>query len=106
MSTVNKQHESSLGREDFIRKALVEVEKAYRFQRIKQVAVTVLAFVAAFWLTSKHPGPELGVECTIIIVLCLALAVCTAKIMSLINRNTRAILQAIANLHSKDSQND
>src|SRR5579875_2842669 len=103
MSPADKQHEPLLGREDFIRKALAEVETAHRLQRIKQIAVSVLAFAAAFWLASKQPSPELGIECTIIIVVCLALGVCTAKIKSLINKNTRTILQAIADLQSKNT---
>ena len=104
MSIVNEgQREPIPGQKDFVRKALAEVEKAYRFQRIKQIVVTVLAFMAAFWLASKQPGPELGIECTVIILVGMMLAVCTAKIMSLINKSTRAILQAIADLHSKDS---
>ena len=97
------QRERSPGPEDFIRKALAEVEKAHRFQRIRQIVITVLAFAAAFWWAFKKPGPELGIEGTIMIVVGLIMGVCTAKIMSLINKNTRAILQAIADLHSKNS---
>ena len=104
MSIANKgQSEAPPSPEDFIRNALAEEEKAHRFQRIRQIVITVLAFAAAFWLASKQPSPELGIECTIVIVLGLALAVCTAKINSLINKNTRVILQAIADLHSKIS---
>ena len=87
--------------EDFIRKSLASVDKAYRIQRIKQIVVTVLAFIAAFWLAFKAPGPELQIECTIIILIGMIAAVCTAKIKSLIDKNTRAILQAIAEVHRK-----
>jgi hypothetical protein len=80
----------------FIRKALAGVEKAERFQRYKQIFVTVLAFAAAFWLASRPSSPEMGVECVLLIGVGLMLAVCTAKILSLINKNTRAILQAIS----------
>lgn len=95
------QSELRIGPDDFVRKALAEVEKAQRFQRIKQILVTVLALAAAFWLAFKQPGPELQVECTFVILIGMMLAVCTAKIMSLINKNTRAVLQAIADFHSK-----
>ena len=82
----------------FIRKALAGVEKAERFQHYKQISVTVVAFAAAFWLAVRPSGPEMGVECVILIGVGLMLAVCTSKILSLINKNTRAILQAISDL--------
>jgi hypothetical protein len=86
----------------FIRKTLAAVEKAERFQRIKQVVVTVLAFGAAFWLVgSKGPSSELNIECTVLIMVGMMLAVCTAKILSLINRNTKAVLQAIAAMQER-----
>jgi hypothetical protein len=80
----------------FIRKALAGVEKAERFQRYKQMFVTVIAFAAAFWWASRPPHPEVNVESVILIGVGLMLAVCTSKILSLINKNTRAILQAIS----------
>ncbi len=97
--TVSKQNQPSLEPEErlFIEKALASVEKATRIQRIKQIVVTILAFVAAFWLALKPAGPELNVACTVIILVGLMMAVCTAKIRSLINANTNAILQAISN---------
>jgi hypothetical protein len=86
----------------FIRKTLAAVEKAERFERIKQVVVTVLAFGAAFWLLgSKGPSSELNIECTILIMVGMMLAVCTTKILSSINRNTKAVLQAIAAMQEK-----
>ena len=82
----------------FIRTALENVEKAHKIQRIKQIVVTVLAFAAAFWLASRGPSRDLNVECVVITGVGLIAAVCTAKIMSLINKNTKAVLQAIADL--------
>jgi hypothetical protein len=77
------------------------VKKAERFQRVKQIVVTTFAFIAAFGLAFRGPSPELNVECTVIIGLGLIAAICMAKIMSLINKNTKAILHAIADLHQK-----
>ncbi len=88
-------------KEDFIRRALADVEKTQRFQRVRQIILTILAFAFAFWLAFKPSGPELQIECTVIIMLGLVAGVCTAKVMSLNNRNTKAILQAIAELHNK-----
>lgn len=80
----------------FIRNALAGVEKAEKFQRYKQAVVTVLAFAVAFWWASRPPRPEVNLECVILIGIGLMLAVCTSKILSLVNKNTRAILQAIS----------
>lgn len=79
----------------FIRKALASVEKAERYSQAKQVVVTVLAFGAMFWLTERSPGRELRLE-PVLMGAGIIAAVCTAKIKTLINRNTKAILQAIA----------
>lgn len=94
---MNRDSEEKL----FIERALASVEKARRYQRIKQIVVTVLAFVAAGWFALKPDGPELNVECTIIILVGMMLAVCTTKIMFLINKNTKAILQAISELQQR-----
>jgi hypothetical protein len=85
----------------FIRKALASVEKAERYQRIKQIVATVLTLGAAIWLTERSPSPELKLEVTILIGVGLMAAVCITKIMTLINRNTKSVLQAIADLQQR-----
>jgi hypothetical protein len=85
----------------FIRRILAGVEKAERIQRIKQVAVTVIAFLAALWLAFREGGPELNIVCVSLIGFSLIAAVCTAKIMSLIEKNTKAVLTAIAAARQK-----
>ena len=85
----------------FIRKALASVEKAEKYQRIKQIVATVLTFGAAILLTERSPSPDLKLEVTILIGAGLIAAVCTAKIMTLINRNTKSVLQAIADLQQR-----
>jgi hypothetical protein len=98
----HSKHELASAEEElFLKKALASIENARRFQKIKQVILTTLAFIAAFWFASKRPGSELNVECTILIFVGLIAAICTAKMMSLINKNTKAILEAIAELHQK-----
>jgi hypothetical protein len=86
--------------EVFIRKALASVEKAERYGQVKQVVVTVLALGAAFWLTERSPGRELRLE-PVLIGAGLIAAVCTAKIRTLINRNTKTVLEAIADLQRR-----
>ena len=102
MSTSNQDHPSVAAEEQiFIRKALANVEKAERFQRIKQIVASVLAVLAAFAFAFRPTSPEMRVEATLFIGIGLALAVCTAKITSLINKNTKTVLQAIADMRQR-----
>ena len=85
----------------FVRRALASVEKAERYQWIKQIAASVLTVGAAILLTEQSPSRELKLEVTILIGAGLIAAVCTAKIMTLMNRNAKAVLQAISDLHRR-----
>ena len=85
----------------FIQGALNRLEKAQKFQRMRQIVVTVRAFAAAFWLAAQSPSRELNMECVLITGFALIAGVCTAKIMALINKNTLAVLQAIATLEKR-----
>ena len=89
------------GTADSAAKALASVEKAEKYQWIKQIVATVLTFGAAIWLTERSPSPELKLEATILIGVGLIAAVCITKIMTLINRNTKSVLQAIADLKQR-----
>lgn len=82
--------------ERFVRRALAKVEKAERFSRIKEIVVTVIVFPAVYYLMGS--APEHRVPFTVIMVIGLMLGLCTAKIVGLINRNTTAILRAIADM--------
>ena len=85
----------------FISKALASVEKAEKLQRIRLIVVTAMAFAGAFWFAFRAPAAEVNLECTLFVGIGLMVAICTAKIMTLINRNTRTILQAIHDLQQK-----
>ena len=60
------------------------------------IVTTAAAFGALLWFAVRLPGPELPIEATILVVMGAMLAAVTAKIRSLIQRNTILILQAIA----------
>ena len=85
----------------FIREALANVKRAEKFQRIKQTGVTILALAAAIWWAYRKTGPELGLEGTVITIVGLIVAISTAKVMALINKNTKTVLQAIADLQQR-----
>ena len=85
--------------ERFVRRALAKVEKAERFSRIKEIVVTVIAFPALYYLMGS--APEHRVPFTVIMVIGLMLALITTKLTWLINKNTTAILRAIAAIEAQ-----
>jgi hypothetical protein len=87
------------GEQLFIRNALASAERAARFSRIKQIVATVIAFPAVYYLTGS--APEHRVPFTVIMVIGVILVGCTSKIVAELHSNTRAILQAIAELSQK-----
>ena len=85
----------------FVRKALEDVEKAQKYMRVRQIAVTVLLIAMAAWLAFQpSPLPNNGAYAVMIFV-GVSLAVCTTKIMTLMNKNTSAVLRAIADLQRR-----
>ena len=82
----------------FVRKALEDVEKAEKYMRVRKIVTMVLLFAAAVWVAFQPTPAVRNGSYTVIILVALALAVCTTKIMSLINKNTSAVLRAIADL--------
>jgi hypothetical protein len=88
--------------EQFIRRALEKVEKAEKFHRIRGIAIKVVALGTAVWLALKEPSPELNVECVVIIFTGLIAAICTSRIMQLINTSTLVVLQAISELKQSE----
>jgi len=100
MNTSDEKNSAVEPEEDrFVRRALAKVEKAERFSRIKEIVVTVIAFPALYYLTGS--APEHRVPFTVIMVIGVMLVVITSKIVGLINRNTTAILRAIADIEAQ-----
>jgi len=99
MSTPDQnQTPAASGEQLFLRNALASVERAARFQRIKQIVVTVIIFPAVYYLMEsprEHP------TFTVVGVVGLMLMLCTVKILAQLNSNARAILRAIADLPQK-----
>ena len=91
-----KPMDLDLKEQAFIEQALAAAARAQRWERVRVVVTLAAAFSAAIWLAFRAPSPELGVECTIVIVIGSIIATATAKLRSLIQHNTRLILQALA----------
>lgn len=80
----------------FVRKALEDVEKAQKYWRLRRIVLMLLLFAATLWVAFQ-PTPKVS-PVQLFILTVLALAVCTTRIVSLINKNTSAVLRAIADL--------
>ena len=80
----------------FIEQALAAAARAQRLDQVRVVVATGAAVTAAIWFAFRPPSPELGVEATIVIVIGSMIAAATAKLRSLIQHNTRLVLQALA----------
>src|SRR4051812_48428477 len=80
----------------FVERALAAADRAQRRDQIRAAVATAAAFSAAIWFAFRPSSPQLGVEATICVVLGSMLAAATAKLRSLIQQNTRLILQALA----------
>ena len=85
--------------QEFIQRALANVEKAEKRMRIKQFVVRGLVLgTAILWaFSTTGPGLSFGV---IVLAVVGSLLVCTTKILTLMNTNTKVILQAMADLRA------
>ena len=84
--------------ERFVQRALAKVEKAERFHRIQQIVVTVIAFPALYYIMGN--APERRVPFTVIMAIGVMLVMITSKLVVLMNKNTTAILRAIAGIEA------
>ncbi len=94
-STVDTQEQA------FVEGALAAADRAQRWDKARVVATTLAAAAAAIWFGSRPPSAELGIECTIIIMVGVMIGLATAKLRSRIQRNTVLVLQAIADLQPR-----
>ena len=80
----------------FVERALTAATRAQYWERARVIVTLLAAFSAAIWFASRPSSPELGIECTIVILVGAMLGVVAAKLRALITRNTLLVLQAIA----------
>ena len=80
----------------FVERALAAAARAQRWEQLRVIVATAIAFTAAGWFAFRPPSPELHVEATVIVVIGAMIVAATAKLRSLIQRNTNLVLQAIA----------
>jgi len=92
MSNSGQNQPQSPDEQKFIQRAMADIDKAEKLQRIKQVVVIGLLFGALIWWAIRTP--DSGVNNFFVI---LVVAIGIARILFKIDSSTRAILRAIAN---------
>jgi uncharacterized membrane protein YbjE (DUF340 family) len=92
MSNSGQNQPQSPDEQKFIQRAMADIDKAEKVQKIKQVVVIGVFFGALIWLAIRTPGPGLNNAFVILVV-----AIGIARILFRIDSSTRAILRAIAN---------
>jgi hypothetical protein len=95
MSPSNPNQPESSDEQRFIQRAMADIDKAEKVQKIKYKVVIGIFFAALVWQVIRAPGP--GISGAMVITAVVAgIAGILFRIDRGINRNTAAILRAIA----------
>ena len=99
MSTSNQNQPESPDEQRFIQRAMADIDKAAKVQKIKYIVVIGLLFAALLWQVIRAPGP--GIDGAMVITaVVIGIAVIVFRIDRRINKNTTAILRAIARIEA------
>jgi hypothetical protein len=93
MSTSNQNQPESSDEQRFIQRAMAEIDKAEKVQRIKQIVVMGIPFGALVLLVILAPGPGINS----VMVGLVVLSVIAKILFTIYNSRRRTILRAIAN---------
>lgn len=91
MSTSN-QNQPESEEQRFIERAMAEIDKAEKVQKIKQIVVIGIFFGALVWLAVRTPSPGINNAMVVLVV-----AIGIVRILFRIDSSTRTILRAIGN---------
>ena len=83
----------------FVQRAMADIDKAEKVQKIKQIVVKGILFGALVWLVIREPGPAITIQMVVLGVV-TAVAAILFRIEIKINKNTTAILRAIAGIEA------
>jgi RsiW-degrading membrane proteinase PrsW (M82 family) len=99
MSTSNQNQPESSDEERFIQRAMADIDKAAKVRKIKQIVVKGILLGALVWMVIREPGPAITSAMVILGLASLIVAI-LFRIDSCINKNTTAILRAIAGIEA------
>jgi len=99
MSPSNQNQPESPDEQRFIQRAMADIDKAEKVQKIKQIVVIGILIGTLVWLVIREPGPAITIRMVVLGVV-TAVAAILFRIEIKINRNTTAILRAIAGIEA------
>jgi hypothetical protein len=97
MSTSNQNQPESSDEQRFIQRAMADIDKAEKVEKIKQRVVKGLLLGAAVWMVIREPGSAITSGMVFLVVASGIVAV-LFRIDRRINKSTTAILRAIAGI--------
>ena len=97
MSTSNQNQPESSDEQRFIQRAMADIDKAEKVQKIKQIVVIGILFGALLWLVIREPGPGITFPMVALAVIAGIVRI-LFRIDRRITKNTTAILRAIAGI--------
>jgi hypothetical protein len=98
MSPSNPNQPESSDEQRFIQRALADIDKAEKVQKIKHIVVIGILFAALVWQVIRAPGP--GITGLMVITAVVAGIAAILFRFDRINKNTAAILRAIAGIEA------
>src|SRR5437773_11608175 len=98
MSPSNPNQPESSDEQPFIQRALANIDKAEKVQKIKHKVVIGILFAALVWQVIRAPGP--GITGLMVITAVMAGIAGILFRFDRINKNTAAILRAIAGIEA------
>ena len=96
MSPSNPNQPESSDEQRFIQRAMADIDKAEKVQKIKHIVVIGIFFAALVWQVIRAPGP--GISGAMVITAVVAGIAAILFRFDRINKNTAAILRAIAGI--------
>ena len=99
MSPSNLNQPESSDEQRFIQRAMADIDKAEKVQKIKRIVVIGIFFAALVWQVIRAPGPGIT-GLMVITAIVIGITVILFRIDRRINKNTTAILRAIAGIEA------
>ena len=96
MSPSNPNQPESSDEQRFIQRAMADIDKAEKVQKIKHIVVIGILFAALVWQVIRAPGP--GIDGAMVITAVVAGIAAILFRFDRINKNTATILRAIAGI--------
>jgi multisubunit Na+/H+ antiporter MnhB subunit len=99
MSPSNPNQPESSDEQRFIQRAMADIDKAEKVQKIKRIVVIGIFFAALVWQVIRAPGPGIT-GLMVMTAVVIGIAVILFRIDRRINKNTAVILRAIAGVEA------